>query len=134
LPLAHPDPRLFNEEPRRTFTAQVIDRIVARGNVGTVGLNYLPVVDADLIKIARLADLEFLALDSTQISDEGLKHLTRLEKLEALMLNSTRISDAGLTCLHALKGLERLWLQGTAVTDAALQQLKQALPEIEIIR
>jgi hypothetical protein len=124
----------WTEEPRRRFTAQVIDRIVARRNVGTVSLNYLPVVDADLIKIAALADLEFLALDSTQISDEGLKHLTRLEKLEALGLNSTRISDAGLTCLYTIKGLKRLWLSDTAVTDAALRQLKQALPEIEIIR
>jgi hypothetical protein len=124
----------WTEEPRRRFTVQAVGRIVARRNVGSLSLNYLPVVDADLIKIAALADLEFLGLDSTQISDEGLKHLTRLEKLEGLMLSSTRITGAGLTCLHALKRLKRLWLSDTAVTDAALRQLKQALPQIEIIR
>ena len=124
----------WTEEPRRRFTVQAIDRIVARRNVGTVSLGYFPVVDADLIKIARLADLEFLGLDGTQISDEGLQHLTRLEKLEGLTLNSTRISDAGLRRLLALKGLKRLWLADTAVTDAARRQLKQALPELEIIR
>ena len=129
----------WTEDPHRRFTAEAIDRIVARGNVGTVSvgtvsLNYLPVVDADLIKLAGLTDLEFLGLDATQISDEGLKHLTRLAKLEGLTLDSTRISDAGLTRLHALKELKRIWLGNTAVTDAARRKLQQALPEIEIIR
>lgn len=121
-------------EPRRRFTAQAIDRIVARRDVGSASLNYLPVIDADLIKIAQLADLEFLGLDGTQIDDEGVKHLAGLKKLEGLTLNDTRISDAGLTSLHELKQLKRIWLRDTTVTDAGLHQLKQALPGIEIIR
>jgi Leucine-rich repeat (LRR) protein len=73
-------------------------------------------------------------MSHTQISDAGLEHLKDLTGLQRLWLSSTRITGAGLAYLDGLTGLQRLDLIDTHVTDTGVQQLKQSLPNLTIVR
>jgi Leucine-rich repeat (LRR) protein len=59
-------------------------------------------------------------------------HLQGLTRLKRLDLNDTQISDAGLTHLQGLTRLERLDLHGTQVSDAGVNELRKALPHVDI--
>jgi hypothetical protein len=51
-----------------------------------------------------------------------------MKSLQFLNLQSTQVTDAGLKELAGLKSLQLLKLSGTQVTDAGLQELRKALP------
>ena len=75
-----------------------------------------------------------LYLESTRVGDAGLVHLARLTSLETLTLSGTRITDAGLVHLKGLAGLRALDLSWTEVSEAGIEDLRRALPGIEITR
>ncbi len=82
------------------------------------------VTDADLAKVAGLAELQSLAFEGTpQLTDQGMMHLTRLSKLQRLSLRGTGVTDAGLANLSGLTELQHLSLGGTRVTDSGLVHL-----------
>ena len=90
--------------------------------------------DAGLAHLAGLAGLRALYLESTRVGDAGLAHLARLRGLEALALSGTRITDAGLVHLKGLAGLRALDVSWTEVSEAGIEDLRRALPGIEITR
>lgn len=92
------------------------------------------VTDAGLANIAGLTSLTRLHLERTKITDAGLEHLKGLTNLEYLNLYGTEVTDAGLAHLEGLKKLRRLYLWETKVTDAGVEKLKQAVPEVNIVR
>jgi hypothetical protein len=53
--------------------------------------------------------------------------------LERLELSDTRITDSGLGSLKGLKHLRRLDVRRTKVTDAGVEDLRRALPGVEIL-
>jgi hypothetical protein len=96
-------------------------------------LTHTTVTDTGLSHLAGLTKLQQLHLDGTQVTDAGLAHLTRLSQLRRLSLNSTRVTDAGLAHLAALNQLQELWLTCTRVTDNGVINLKQSLPNCEMV-
>jgi internalin A len=80
-------------------------------------------VDASLVQVGRLTQLERLSLYRAPFSDAGLVQLKRLTKLSELDLGDTQVSDAGLAHLRGLTNLSSLNLSGTQVTDAGLAHL-----------
>jgi serine/threonine protein kinase/tetratricopeptide (TPR) repeat protein len=90
--------------------------------------------DAGLAHLKGLADLQRLDLTSTRISGAGLAHLKGLTKLRELYLGKTKVDDDGLAHLSGLAQLRRLDLTGTAVSAEAIDQLKKALPDVQIAR
>jgi hypothetical protein len=92
------------------------------------------VTDAGLAYLKGLADLEQLHLEGTQITDKGLVYLKDLRKLTYLNLYNTAVSDAGLAHLAGLANLKQLYVWQTKVTDQGVKKLKQALPNLDIIR
>jgi hypothetical protein len=86
---------------------------------------------AHLAGMLRLTDLR---LDmSFGIDDASLAYLKDLRALKSLNLESTKVSDAGLIHLKGLTKLTKLNLQQTKVTAQGVQELKKALPKIEIV-
>jgi internalin A len=87
--------------------------------------------------LAYLKDMKVLKslnLTNTKTADASLEYLKGLTKLEYLYLERTPITDKGLAHLYGLTRLRSLDLSSTHVTDAGVQQLQQALPNLEIER
>lgn len=99
-----------------------------------LNLRKTEVTDAGLVNLKDLKQLEQLHLEQTKITDAGLEHLKGLENLVYLNLFGTAVTDAGLKHLEGLKKLKGLYLWQAPVTDAGVAALKQALPELKIVR
>ena len=70
-----------------------------------------------------------VSLRNTQVSD--LSPLVELKSIRTLVLNNTQLSD--LSLLAKLNYLEELDLRNTQVSDEQVQELRQALPNCEIL-
>jgi thiol-disulfide isomerase/thioredoxin len=128
------------------------------GLIECLNLSGTRVTDAGLSELKRFPDLRQLMLDGTGVTDAGLAGLRENRVLRSLSLTDTRVTDAGLPSLRDMKGLEKLELGGTGVTDAGLREvgrlktltfldvartkvtkagaddLRAALPDLEIAR
>ena len=92
------------------------------------------ITDAGLAHLAGLATLNKLHLEKTQVTDAGLEHLGGLANLEYLNLYGTAVTDAGLEHLKGLKNLRKLYVWQTQVTDEGIAKLKEALPEVTVVK
>jgi hypothetical protein len=90
----------------------------------TLNLFGTRITDAGLKSVGVLSGLQSLDLNDTAVTDAGLQHLQRLAQLKELRLYHTQVSDDGLSCLHGLTGLQNLTLSGARISDRGLMQLK----------
>jgi hypothetical protein len=51
-----------------------------------------------------------------------------------LDISRTQVTDAGLEHIKGLTNLEQLWLIDTKVTDEGVEELEEALPQLQVIR
>ncbi len=107
-----------------------------RGLVGVLNLRGTRVTDAGLAELKQFPDLRQLTLDRTEVTDAGLAELHWNRRLRSLSLNETRVTDAGLQSLRDMKDLERLELRGTRVTNNGLRELERfkALNFLDVAR
>lgn len=92
------------------------------------------VTDAGLQHLQGLTRLSILTLNRcAQITDAGLQHLKGVTSLGLLRIDGCRqVTDKGLEHLKGLPGLRGLWLDGcTQVTDEGLRHLR-GLPLLQI--
>lgn len=92
------------------------------------------ITDAGLANLAGIGTLARLHLEKTKITDAGLQHLKDLGNLEYLNLYGTAVTDAGLEHLKGLKNLKKLYVWETQVTDEGIVKLKEALPEVTVVK
>jgi hypothetical protein len=118
---AKPDPKIF-ALLKDVATLQELDLAAQQ------------IADADLAPLAGLTNLRKLHLEKTPITDAALTHLKGLASLTYLNLYGTQVSDAGLPQLNGLKNLKSLYVFETKVTDAGIAALKQALPNVNIVK
>jgi hypothetical protein len=100
----------------------------------TLLLNETHVGDTGLQHLQRLTELRELSLYHTRVSDDGLASLKGLTNLRDLTLSGPQITDRGLAQLSGLRNLRHLYLSKTGVSKAGVQELKKALPKVEIIQ
>ncbi len=79
--------------------------------------------EADLDRLASLAELRRLIFASSAVTDDVLARLKGLTKLETLELNDSSITDAALASLLGMRQLTRLDLDSTPITDAGLKEI-----------
>jgi hypothetical protein len=92
------------------------------------------VTDAGLVHLAAIGTLNKLHLEKTKITDAGLANLKELGNLEYLNLYGTAVTDAGLEHLKSLGKLKKLYVWQTQVTDEGIAKLKEALPEVTVVK
>jgi hypothetical protein len=92
------------------------------------------VSDSGLMHLEGLTRLRWLNLRDTKVGDAGVDHLRRLTELRRLNLRRTSVSDAGLGRLKGLVNLEELDIGETLVTDTGVQELRKALPKLNLSR
>ena len=76
--------------------------------------------------------MDYLNLNSTQITDTSISIIKQMPQLKTLWLNDTKITDAGIQQLANSHNLEILWLLNTRVSDKAVDDFRQSLPEARI--
>jgi predicted RNA-binding Zn-ribbon protein involved in translation (DUF1610 family) len=123
---------------------QILDDIKAKGGdydfdenednpaVVRISLEGKAIKDADLSNLKIFKKLVSLDLPGTQITDAGLDHLKELPSLRLLDLSGTLVTDKGLAKLKGLKQLQVLKIGGTKVTKKGIQDLRKALPQLQI--
>ncbi len=107
--------------------APVLPKMVA------IDLSASSVTDASIAKLAAATDLRMVRLSETGITDASMDTLAKLTKRESVNLYGTKVTDAGVKKLTALPNLKRLYLWQTGVTPAAIEEIKKALPTVEIV-
>ena len=103
-------------------------------NLQELSLPGVPIEDGDLANIAGLVNLRVLHLEKTPVTDAGLTHLKGLKNLAYLNIYGTPVTDAGLPNLNGLANLKSLYVFESKVTDAGIGALKQALPNVRVIK
>jgi Leucine-rich repeat (LRR) protein len=107
----------------KTCTDAGLERIGELTHLQWVSLDSTNVSDSGLVRIEALTELQILDLGDTAITDVGLEHVEGLSQLSSLYLTGTKITDAGLERVKGLTRLVALGLEGTKVTDAGLEKL-----------
>jgi len=95
-------------------------------------LNDTAVTDAGVQLLQGLTNLGDLGLSQTRVTDEGLRYLKSLTNLHDLALSGPLITDAGLVYLKDVKNLKHLILNHTQVTANGVQELRKALPRVQV--
>lgn len=90
------------------------------------------ITDSALANLNGLHQLRVLSLADTTVGDAGLAQLTELSTLEQLVLGRTRVTDAGLAYLEGLNRLRTLDLEKTNITDAGLEHLR-GMPKLDAL-
>jgi Leucine Rich repeat len=136
LELAQNDPRLEVSYQQRDAKFSEEFLLPLKDLKGLVHLNLRgqDVTDAHLVHLKDLTSLTRLHLEKTKITDKGLDYLKGLTNLEYLNLYGTEVTDAGLVHLEGMKKLKDIYVWQTKVTDAGVAKLKEALPQVEIVR
>jgi len=97
-------------------------------------LNETRISDNGVQQLQRLTEMRQLSLYHTHVTDAGLGFLKGMSNLTDLTLSGPKITDQGLMQLTGLRNLRKLTLSGTGVTKTGVQELKKALPKIEILQ
>lgn len=114
--------------------AKVFPLLKDVANLQELSLPGVPIEDGDLANIAGLVNLRVLHLEKTPVTDAGLAHLKGLKNLAYLNIYGTPVTDAGLPNLNGLANLKSLYVFESKVTDAGIGALKQALPNVRVIK
>ena len=114
--------------------AKVFPLLKDVANLQELSLPGVPIEDGDLANIAGLVNLRVLHLEKTPVTDAGLTHLKGLKNLAYLNIYGTPVTDAGLPNLNGLANLKSLYIFESKVTDAGIGALKQALPNVRVIK
>lgn len=108
--------------------------VKALGKVFEVNLKDTQITDAGLAQLAGISTLVRLHLEKTKVTDDGLVHLKDLANLEYLNLYGTAVTDAGLEHLKGLGKLKKLYLWQSQATDEGVAKLKEALPDVTVVK
>jgi hypothetical protein len=124
---------------RSQITDEGLRHLAGKKELTSLRLRYAEVTDEGAKHLAGLTNLRSLDLSDTAISNAALEHLKGLTNLEYLDLRGNNgLTGAGLKSLHELKRLKTLEINGTKMygtptREKQLDELRQALPQCEII-
>lgn len=95
------------------------------GNIVRLRLDDMTLSAADFAAIGRIASLQSLSLNKTNVTDKDLRQLQHLKHLRWLALSSTEITDEAVAEIAQLPALKTLCLGSVKVTPAAIDHLKE---------
>jgi len=109
---------------------QVSDLEPIKGLSSLQGLDVSNTQVSDLEPIKGLSSLQGLYVSNTQVSD--LEPIKGLSSLQVLYVDNTKVSD--LEPIKGLSSLQGLYVSNTQVSDEQVDELKKALPKLDIFR
>ena len=100
------------------------------------GLRVMQGNDETVARVAKLTQLEFLALqhnrDSQDFTDVGITHLKSHPRLARLVCEYVAMTDEGLMYLAAIPTLREFYFKETRITPAGLAKFKAARPDVKV--
>ena len=84
------------------------------------------------LEIKNFPHLQKLSVQKTEITGSNLRALSNLKYLENLNVYNTKFNNSAISDLTELSSLKRLYLWNTNISREGVQQLKNALPDVEI--
>ncbi len=102
-------------------------------NLVSADLSATLVTDKSIALLKDAQYLKMLRLGETVVGDEAAKAIAELPAIESVNLFGTKVTDAGVKELAKAKSLKRLYLWQTEVSEEAIAELKEALPELEVV-
>lgn len=99
----------------------------------SVDLSATGITDRSVALLAPAENLRMIRLNETSITDASIDTLVKLVNLESVNLFGTQVTDSGVKKLAALPNLRRLYLWQTGVSEEVIDELKKALPELEVV-
>ncbi len=101
--------------------------------MASLDLSHTSVTDKGVSLLASATNLKSLRLAGTSLSDVSLETLSGLRNIESLNLYGTQVTGQGVMMLASLQGLGNLYLWQTQVDEAALKNLREKMPDCEIL-
>lgn len=83
--------------------------------------------------LRNLRQLVYFTAPSSTITDTDLQALTEHADMQNLGLTKAQLTDAAIPALSRFSRLQQLAIDGTKITAAGVAQLREALPDCEII-
>jgi len=99
----------------------------------TIDLSATKITDAAIAQLEGAENLRLIRLAETAVTDAAIDTLITLPSLESINLYGTNVTDAGVMKLTALPNLKRLYLWQTEVSEAAINELREKMPDCEIV-
>ena len=100
------------------------------GNVTSVNLSPVRITDSDIELLSGLQQIQWLAMQNSELTDAGAKRIAELgfPHLRMLKLDNARITDDGLESLSKLTNLRDLHIRQTRITPNALVAMQASKP------
>jgi len=100
------------------------------GNVTSVNLSPVRIKDNDIELLSGLQQLQWLAMQNSELTDAGANRIAKLgfPNLRMLKLDNSGISDNGLESLSKLTNLRDLHVRQTRITPKALVAMQASKP------
>jgi hypothetical protein len=99
----------------RSRLPEALELVLQLKSITSLGLNGLPIVNADLERIAQLPTLLTLSLSDCDVGGAGYQALSNLDDLQYLHLPGTKTADEDLESLADLASLVSIDLSRTKV-------------------
>ena len=115
------------------FNPAILDALTGMSSLRTLKLTGSGLTDEELVRIAPLQELHEFDLSGTRVGNSAWAHLARFPALRSLNLRGTSVSAPTPESLFAFTSLNTLDLMDTAVSENELLEMRNALPETDIL-
>jgi hypothetical protein len=107
---------------------------LAAGDLTVLNLSGNEIVDDDMAQIARLKNLEVLALADTKITGAGIAKLEGMKRLNEFNIMRCTIHDRDMEPFLSMPNLRIVYAEGCSLTDMGIQNVVSRFPMLAIFR
>lgn len=119
---------------QRTGTDGAALRHLAAKSLTVLNLSGNPVGDAAMEAVARIQQLEVLALADTKVTGAGIVHLEGMPRLNELNIMRCAVGDGDVESFLSMPNLRIVYAEGTPIGDLAVYRIVQRFPMLAIFR
>jgi hypothetical protein len=114
--------------------AEAFDSLHLLSSLYHLRMSHLDLAGADLSSAGQMTLLHSLRFDESSLDDAALQSIAPLPNLETLSVDHTQVTSTGLQRLVHQPSLRFLTIRGLAVDESVINQLRDARPDLEIVR
>lgn len=118
---------------RSDIAPEVWQQLQSAERLEVLDLKSVSLTPDELTLLCSMPGLTTVNLDNCGLRDEDLKSFTESPGFERLYLNDNKLTDRCVPILSGMTGLKILSVQDNSITASGLQQLREALPDCQIL-